>query len=231
VPLCHRLLIIILAGALALTARTKKQEPGVSALDRYIAEATARGRETPQASPGSLWRPGAVLGNLGGDLRASQVDELITIIVAESASAVSSGSVKTQRTTSANSSVSALGRKLPTGGALPNLLQGSSDTSIDGAGSTGRQTVISATLSARITHVLPNGNLVVEGSKVVRVNAEQQLVALRGVIRPTDLGTDNTVSSERVAQMEVTVNGKGVVGDAIRRPFFLYRLLLGLLPF
>ncbi|HVX67687.1 MAG TPA: flagellar basal body L-ring protein FlgH [Bryobacteraceae bacterium] len=226
-----RVLVLILAGALALAARGKKQEPGVSALDRYIAEATARGREAPQASPGSLWRPGAALGNLGGDLRASQVDELITIIVAESASAVSSGSVKTQRTTSANASVTALGRKLPAGGALPNLLQGSSNASIDGAGSTGRQTVISATLSARITHVLPNGNLVVEGSKIVRVNAEQQLVALRGVIRPTDLGTDNTVSSERVAQMEVTVNGKGVVGDAIRRPFFLYRLLLGLLPF
>jgi flagellar L-ring protein precursor FlgH len=50
-------------------------------------------------------------------------------------------------------------------------------------------------------------------------------------VRPTDLLSDNTVRSDRLAQLEVRVNGKGVVGDAIRRPNFLYRILLGLLPF
>jgi flagellar L-ring protein precursor FlgH len=80
-------------------------------------------------------------------------------------------------------------------------------------------------------HVLPNGNLVVEGVKTVTVNSETQVVMLRGVVRPIDISAINTVISDRIAAMEVRVNGKGVVQDAIRRPFFLYRLILGLLPF
>jgi flagellar L-ring protein precursor FlgH len=51
------------------------------------------------------------------------------------------------------------------------------------------------------------------------------------VVRPIDLDTTNSVLSARVAQMELQVNGKGIVNDAVRRPNFLYRLILGLLPF
>jgi flagellar L-ring protein precursor FlgH len=51
------------------------------------------------------------------------------------------------------------------------------------------------------------------------------------VIRPSDLGPGNLVRSDRLAELEVRINGKGVVGDAVRRPFILYRILLGLLPF
>jgi flagellar L-ring protein FlgH len=63
------------------------------------------------------------------------------------------------------------------------------------------------------------------------VNSEKQTVVVRGVVRPVDLTTANTVTSGQVADLSIQVNGKGVVGDAIRRPHFLYRLLLGLLPF
>ena len=58
-----------------------------------------------------------------------------------------------------------------------------------------------------------------------------QLITVRGVIRPIDLDTTNTVLSARLANMEIQVDGKGIVNDAIRRPNFLYRLILGLLPF
>ena len=54
---------------------------------------------------------------------------------------------------------------------------------------------------------------------------------VRGVIRPEDLQSGNTIASDRVAMLDIKVNGKGVVGDSIRRPFILYRLLMGLLPF
>jgi flagellar L-ring protein FlgH len=54
---------------------------------------------------------------------------------------------------------------------------------------------------------------------------------LRGVVRPADLSNGNTVQSGNVAQMELNINGRGVVNDSIRRPNFLYRLLLGILPF
>jgi flagellar L-ring protein precursor FlgH len=90
---------------------------------------------------------------------------------------------------------------------------------------------LTTTLAARVTHVLPNGYLVVEGAKDIQVNSEHQSVTVRGMVRPADLSPGNVVRSDRLAQLEVHINGKGVVNDAVRRPFFLYRLLLGLLPF
>jgi flagellar L-ring protein FlgH len=79
--------------------------------------------------------------------------------------------------------------------------------------------------------VLPNGYLVVDAVKDVQVDSEHQLISIRGVVRPADITTANTVSSDKVAEMEIHVNGKGVINDAIHRPNFLYRLVLGLLPF
>jgi len=90
---------------------------------------------------------------------------------------------------------------------------------------------LSTTLTARITHVLPNGGLVVEASKDIQVNSEHQLITVRGVVRPADIDPTNSVQSDRLGQLEVHIDGKGVVNDAIKRPFFLYRLLLSLLPF
>jgi flagellar L-ring protein precursor FlgH len=78
---------------------------------------------------------------------------------------------------------------------------------------------------------MPNGNLVLEGAKDIVVNSERQLVTVRGVARLSDVTSTNQVRSDRLANLEVRVQGKGVVGDAIRRPNFLYRLLLGILPF
>ncbi len=63
------------------------------------------------------------------------------------------------------------------------------------------------------------------------MNSEQQAITVRGIIRNADITTNNTVSSPQIADMEIRLNGKGIVNDAIRRPNFLYRLLLGLLPF
>ena len=104
-------------------------------------------------------------------------------------------------------------------------------TALNGSGTTSRGATLTATLSARVTHVLPNGYLVLEGTKDVQVNSEHQVVTVRGVIRPADLSTGNIISSNQIAQMEIKIDGKGVVNDAVRRPNILYRILLGILPF
>jgi flagellar L-ring protein precursor FlgH len=116
-------------------------------------------------------------------------------------------------------------------GALANLATTANTTALNGSGTTSQGTSLSSTLSARVTHVLPNGYLVLEGSKDVQVNSEHQEVTVRGIIRPMDLSPGNVITSSQLAQMEIRINGKGVVSDAIRRPNFLYRFILGLLPF
>ena len=128
-------------------------------------------------------------------------------------------------------SITALAGLTRATGPWANLANLGGQTTLDGQGTTSRTTTLTTTVSARVTHVLRNGNLVLEGSKNVGINSENQVITVRGVIRPIDLDTTNTVLSARLAQMEIQVNGKGVVADAVRRPNFLYRMLLGLLPF
>jgi flagellar L-ring protein precursor FlgH len=227
----------ILAGCIAFAlpggAKDKeKKQPELSPLEQYLEQARL-GSTDPNAStaPGSAWSPNARLFDVATDLRASRVNDIVTIIVQERASAVSQGSVSSERSASANASIGALaGIPSPVGG-LQNLLGVDSDKTLEGTGETSRRTVLTATMAARVVEVLPNGNLVIEGEKSVGVNSEVQVIKLRGVVRPYDVSVANAISSEQIAQLELRVNGKGVVGDAIRRPNFLYRFILGILPF
>jgi flagellar L-ring protein precursor FlgH len=227
----HLMLCLVLAGA--GTAAEKKQTPKVeSPLDVYVSEAQARAAaDTSANTPGSIWNPTSRLADPARDLRASQVDDLLTIRVVEQASAITSGTTKTQRASSSKNSITALGGVTKATGPLANLLTLNGDTQLDGQGTTSRTTTLSTTLTARVVHVLQNGALVVEASKDVQINSERQVITVRGVVRPADIDATNSVLSNRLGQLEIRVNGKGVVGDAIRRPFFLYRLLLGLMPF
>lgn len=202
-------------------------DPPESALDRYIREALQSAATVKPIYPGSLYNPNADLTDLARDLRSRSVNDLVVIQVVERASAVTSGDVTSSRQSSVSAGIGSIAGISPP--ALSNLASVDSDVSLNGAASTGRETAISTSLAARVTHVLPNGYLVVEGTKEVQVNSERQVITVRGVVRPYDL-FNNTVRSDFIAQLEVRVNGKGVVADAIRRPFFLYRLLLGILP-
>jgi flagellar L-ring protein precursor FlgH len=226
-----RLLPLFCIAAVVLAAKKKPAQPVLSPLDRYVAEARARSAEAAPATPGAIWQPGSRLADSARDVRASQVDDVLTIVVAEQASAVTSGTTKAQRNSSTKNSVAALAGVTRATGPLANLANISGQTALDGQGTTSRTTTLSTILTARVIAVLPNGALVVEASKDIQINSERQAIVVRGVVRPADIDATNSVQSNRLADLEVRVNGKGVVGDAIRRPFFLYRLLLGLMPF
>ena len=183
------------------------------------------------ASPGSLYAASGSLADSTRDLRASQLNDIVTVVVNENASAVASGVTNTARKSSAKNSIASLGGSWVAGNPLANLADLSNAQQIQGTGQTSRNLTLLTTISARVVDVTPNGTLVIEGTKDIAVNSEKQTITVRGLVRPTDLTTANTVQSNFVADLQVHVNGKGVVGDAIKRPFFLYRLLLGMLPF
>jgi flagellar L-ring protein precursor FlgH len=181
------------------------------------------------ASPGSLYSASGRLADSARDVRASEVNDIVTIVVNEAASAVVTGTSNSSRKSSVNASITgAYGLTTPR---LTNLLGTSNDTELAGSGSTTRNLTLSTTISARVIEVQSNGNLVIEGTKDIGVNSDKQSITVRGVVRPADLSSANMVNSVQVASLTIKVTGKGVVGDAIRRPNFLYRFLLGLLPF
>ncbi len=217
--------------ASGLNARKKDKVHTPAPLDQYVTDALQRGDLAEPSSPGSLWSPSSRLADVARDLRASQVDDLLTIVVTENASAVANGTTKTARASAAKNSITALAGPTKVAGRLADLTSLSGSSSLNGQGTTTRSATLSATLSARVVQTLPNGYLVIEGTKNVVVNSEHQLITVRGVVRPADITTNNQVNSSRIAELEVNISGKGVINDSVRRPMFLYRILLGLLPF
>jgi flagellar L-ring protein precursor FlgH len=210
----------------ALAAAGERAQPP---LDQALRQAAAL--PEPGGSPGSLYVAAGRYADLASDFRAAHPGDIVTIVVSDQASALSKGSTSSARKSESKSSIGALFgpiRATTALGQLPNL---GGDQKLDGQGETTRQTSISTTISARIVSVLPNGVLALEGAKDIWVNSERQQVVVRGMARWRDVTANNQVSSDRLASLEIRIQGKGVVGDAIRRPNFLYRLLLGLVPF
>jgi flagellar L-ring protein FlgH len=221
----------ILLPATLFAAAKKVPTAPTPTLDQHVQEVNERSRQLSSTTPGSLYFPTGRLADSVRDVRASQVYDLVTIVVLDNSSAVSTGVTNTARKSSVAASITSLaGPKSPTG-ALANLANASNNTQLQGQGTTSRGTTISTNVTAEVTSVLPNGNLVVKGQKDISVNGEKQVITIQGIVRPEDLSPVNEVVSDRVARIEVLVNGKGVVNDAVKRPFVLYRLLLGLLPF
>ena len=232
--LCLFLLPAALLVGGIIPGKKKQPPPAEVPLDQYVRDADSRvATDGSAASPGSTWSNFSFMTDLVRDPRAGRIDDVVTILVNESASAVSTGATATSRKSSVAPTISSLpGFKSTAANAiLSSLPKISNDTELNGQGTTSRTTTLSTNLTARVVHVLPNGFLVIEGTKNVQINSEWQTVTVRGVVRPADLAADNTVSTERIAELNVKLDGKGVVNDAIRRPNFLYRMLLGLLPF
>jgi len=210
----------------------KKNPPEPSMLDKYVSSAMQnQAAPPPEPQPGALWSPTARLNDFASDPRASHLNDVVTIVVTETINAVAGGVSQTQRQTTATETIPQLVGLKSSTGALTNLLNQAGNQQLNGQGTTSRTATLNATMTARVVAVLPGGLLVIEGSKNMQVNSEEQDISVRGVIRTADITTTNTVASTQIADMEIRVNGKGVVGDAIRRPNFLYRLLMGLLPF
>ena len=182
-------------------------------------------------SPGSLFTPSGRLSDPTRDVRAGEIGDIVTIVVSDTASAVANGVTNTSRKSSVASGITGLAGFSNTAGRLSNLAGASNNQQLQGQGQTSRNMTISTTVSARVVEVTANGSLVIEGVKHIGINSEKQTILLRGTVRPDDLTPANTVASNQVADLSIQINGKGVVGDAIKRPFALYRILLGLLPF
>ena len=154
--------------------------------------------------------------------KASQVGDVLSVIVQEAASASSTADLRGQR----NFAVAA---QMAASKAEPYSASAATSTESDGAGRTQRSGRLLAQLSVRVIAVNENGDLVVSGEQSLRINGEDQLITLSGVVRPRDITEGNTVLSSRIAQARIRFDGEGFVTDQ-SKPGWLARLfnLLGL---
>ncbi|BDI28303.1 flagellar L-ring protein [Capsulimonas corticalis] len=151
---------------------------------------------------------GTTSASLFADIKAHGVGDTLTIIVTETASTSSVANTKNSKNEnfSYGPGIGPLLSRIPALG-----LSGSIGSTA--SGSTDRNDNLTARIAVTVKEILPNGNMLVEGKRKVGMNAETQEITLTGVIRPLDIGSDNTIPSPLVADAQIKYGGKGPVGD------------------
>lgn len=222
--------IIFAVGAPTAIATNAKQDPQQARND-YI---TRVQQQSPAAEPattiGSLWVPGGTLTEVASDYKARRLDDTVTILVTEQTTAQSAGNVDSERSFQTSSAITGLPGRIKTGGVNP-LFGAQSSTQLKGQGSATNTSKLLTSLSGRVIALLPNGNLVVEAQREVFMSNQHETMIVRGVLRPGDISTTNTVPSTALANLEVELKGKGVISDSTRRPNPAVRALLWLIGF
>ena len=173
---------------------------------------------------GSLWPTNnASERGMIADHKASRAGDIITIVVNENAIAQSSQSKKSTRDASLNDSVQQFlfaNSKFGThNGGLPGIQLGGTST-YSGGGDVSNSQSLSARAAVLVTDVLPNGNMVIEGARIVTFSGETQYVVLHGLVRIDDVTRDNTVTSSNIADARVEFYSEGQLTDAQKRGWF-----------
>jgi flagellar L-ring protein precursor FlgH len=183
----------------------------------------ARGPEAPTTGANSLWRVGARA--FFNDQRAHRVGDILTVNIAIDDSAQTQNQTSAQRTTSNSAGMphllgleSSLGRVLPGGFDPANLVETSSATNSAGQGQIRRAEQIRLTIAAVVTAVLPNGNMVIQGTQEVRTNGELRQLTVSGLVRPEDISATNTIRHTQIAEARISYGGRGDISTVQRTP-------------
>jgi flagellar L-ring protein FlgH len=182
-----------------------------------------------QASVGSLWTPSGLLNDLNSDYKAHNLNDTITILVSVQTTAAQSGTVATQRTFNTSSSLNQIMGHTPF--STNPLLSANSSSALKGSGATASNTTFATSLTGQVVAVLPSGALVVEAEREIFMNNQHENVIVRGMIRPGDIGSGNTVPSTALSNLEIEMKGKGIIADGVKPPNALTRAVLWLLNF
>ncbi len=223
----YEICILIAASMLFGGCVVQKAEVKTTPFDQQLVR--------PQAdySTGSIWQATSV--SLTENAKARRKGDILTIVITEVASASKAAKTDTSRSTTVNAGIPNF-MGLEKTGILANnldlskLINASVDSKFGGSGSTSRQETLNATISAKVIDVLPNGNLLIEGRRNVKVNNEDQIIIIEGTVRPTDIDQTNSVNSIYVADAKINYSGKGIISDR-QSPGWLMNIVDKLWPF
>jgi flagellar L-ring protein precursor FlgH len=177
----------------------------------------------PEAQPpakqyaNSLWQPGARA--FFRDGRAARVGDILRVNININDRAQLDNETEGKRTTGDEAQANAtMGiaekalKYLPLIKPVPSdLVDISGELNTKGTGKIKRQEKIATQVAAIVTQMLPNGNLVIEGQQEINVNFEVREVSVRGVVRPQDINSDNTIDSTQIAEARITYGGRGQI--------------------
>ena len=172
-----------------------------------------------QRPAGSLWSPATAGNFLYSDQRAFQLGDLLTVQVEETASAQRDAATQLSRESEFDTSLGhffgLMDRLQAFDGHLDKdaLIEAMTKSTFSGSGRTGRSEKLQATVQVMVRQVLPNGNLFVEGHRVILVNDEEHHLYVSGVARPHDIDDSNIISSSLLAEADIRFTGSGSISD------------------
>jgi len=190
--------------------------------------------QEPRRTAGSLWSSAS--GSLTSDHKAMAIGDILTIVIAEKASASREASTSSGRDSTIQAGIPNLfGLEnqdfiTDSGLDMENLINANFSNEFEGTGKTVRSGDLTASLSTQVIDVYPNGNLKVRGGKEVMVNNEVQIIYLTGIVRPVDITAANTVDSNKILNARISYTGRGPVADK-QEPGWLGRTIDHVWPF
>jgi flagellar L-ring protein precursor FlgH len=163
------------------------------------------------------------------DAKARRVGDVLTVILNERTQASKSNSTDVSKNSSIDMPAPVLLGKQVTRNGLPLSNSVETGQEFNGKGASSQSNRLDGSLTVIVTEVLPGGNLRVAGEKRLTLNQGEEFIKVEGIVRPTDIATDNTVSSLEIADAKITYSGKGALQDA-NRPGLLTRMFLRFWP-
>ncbi len=177
--------------------------------------AISSGIQPGTAAAASLWVDGT---NLVGDKKPGKVGDIVTVLVRENTKTKDKGKTNVKKTN--DNSVS-------DGTGIFSFLKAfgfNSKSDMTGDGSTERTHVAQTSITCLVTDMLPNGNLIIEGTRDVTTHEENLELKIVGVIRPEDVDANNNILSDRIANAEIGIKGRGAL-TRIQKPGLLTQIL------
>jgi flagellar L-ring protein precursor FlgH len=181
---------------------------------------------------GAIFQAGINERPLFEDVRARNVGDTLTIVLAENTTAAQKNAVDATNNSSVNASTPTITVPLANQTKLKGIGVASSaaDKTARANDSSGSN-VLTGTIAVTVTEVLPNGNLVVSGEKVVAINQTDEYIRLSGVVNPRYIANDNSVQSTQVADAHIEYKGGNNHMDEASVLSMLGRFFLSVLPF
>ena len=185
--------------------------------------------------PNSLFRTNAK--GFFKDQRAHRVGDILTVMITISDKAQIANKTDRSRSSTNDAGVGGvLGSVFDT--VIGDDMSVSADAAVgttsgikdNGSGSVNRSEKLETQVAAVVTQILPNGNLVIEGHQEVRVNFERRDLVISGIVRPEDIGNDNTIDSSKIAEARIAYGGTGQITD-VQQPRYGAQVLDAILPF
>ncbi len=225
-------LILVMGGCAAVS----KTPSDVAEMKQIKAPVYPELEVEPRAE-GSLWSSTGI--DMYTDRKARQVGDIVVVRIVEDPQASLNAKTNVSRSSGINAKLKFLGYmealaeknpRLAQNPGVDDLISSELGSEFTGSGTSDRKGYIKAYVSAVVVRVFPNGNLLINGKREIKVNNEAQYIALSGIVRPEDITSTNEVSSTYVADARIFYSGVGAVSDK-QKPGWMGKVVDHVWPF